>query len=83
MLFFIPVPWTIALPMVKPALAALAIIKFMWTWNEYFWPLLVMSAATPSMLPLFLLFAVLRNWMIKALTGTGLKAWSQKAVIAL
>jgi ABC-type glycerol-3-phosphate transport system permease component len=92
--------WTIVLPMVKPSLAALAVIKFMWTWNEFFWPLLmitttrkavvtlglsyftnvhfkeyrlIMSAATLSMLPLFLLFAVLRNWMIKALTGTGLK----------
>jgi len=93
--------WNIVLPMVKPSLAALAIIKFMWTWNEFFWPLLVvtshskatvtlglsyftnmhfreyrliMSAATLSMLPLFLLFAVLRKWMIEALTGTGLKA---------
>jgi len=92
---------SIVLPMVKPSLAALAIIKFMWTWNEFFWPLLmittpqkatvtlglsyftnvhfkeyqlIMSAATLSMLPLFLLFAVLRKWMIKALTGTGLKA---------
>ncbi len=93
--------WTIVLPMVKSSLAALAIIKFMWTWNEFFWPLLVitshskatvtlglsyftnmhfkeyrliMSAATLSMLPLFLLFVVLRKWMIQALTGTGLKA---------
>ena len=92
--------WNIVLPMVKPALAALAIIKFMWTWNEFFWPLLVitshskatvtlglsyftnmhfreyrliMSAATLSMLPLFLLFAILRKWMIQALTGSGLK----------
>ena len=93
--------WGIVLPMVKPSLAALAIIKFMWTWNEFFWPLLVvttpskavvtlgisfftgyhyreyhmiMAAATISILPLFLLFAVLRKWMIPALTGTGLKA---------
>lgn len=92
---------SIVLPMVKPSLAALAIIKFMWTWNEFFWPLLmittpkkavvtlglsyftnvhfkeyrlIMSAATLSMLPLFLLFIILRKWMIKALTGTGLKA---------
>jgi ABC-type glycerol-3-phosphate transport system permease component len=92
--------WNIVLPMVKPSLAALAIIKFMWTWNEFFWPLLmitshskatvtlglsyftnmhfreyrlIMSAATLSMLPLFLLFALLRRWMIQALTGSGLK----------
>jgi multiple sugar transport system permease protein len=92
--------WNIVMPMIKPSLAALAIIKFLWTWNEFFWPLLVittpakavvtlgisyftnfhfkeyhliMAAATLSMLPLFLLFALLRRWMIQALTGTGLK----------
>jgi multiple sugar transport system permease protein len=91
---------TIILPMAKPSLAALAIIKFMWTWNEFFWPLLVittpsratvtlgisyfsnvhfkeyhliMPAAVLSMLPLFLLFAVLRKWMVEALSGIGLK----------
>jgi ABC-type maltose transport system permease subunit len=32
-----------------------------------------MAAATLSMLPLFLLFAILRKWMIQALTGSGLK----------
>jgi multiple sugar transport system permease protein len=91
---------TVILPMAKPSLAALAIIKFMWTWNEFFWPLLVittpskatvtlgisyftnvhfreyhliMPAAVLSMLPLFLLFAVLRRWMIEALSGIGLK----------
>lgn len=93
--------WSIVMPMVKPALAAMSIIKFLWTWNEFFWPLLVittprkavvtlgisyftnihfkeyhliMAAATLSMLPLFLLFGLLRRWMIDALTGTGLKA---------
>ena len=91
----------IVMPMMKPALAALAIIKFMWTWNEFFWPLLIIitptkavitlglsyltnmyfreyhlitAAAIISLLPLFILFAVLRQWMVQALTGTGLKA---------
>ena len=91
---------TIILPMAKPSLAALAVIKFMWTWNEFFWPLLVittpskatvtlgisyftnvhfreyhliMPAAVLSMLPLFILFAVLHRWMIEALSGIGLK----------
>ena len=31
----------IIMPMAKSGLAALAIIKFTWTWNEFFWPLLV------------------------------------------
>lgn len=29
----------IILPSVTPSLAALTIIKFLWTWNEFFWPL--------------------------------------------
>ena len=37
----------IILPTVKPALATLVIIKFMWTWNELFWPLIVVNS--PSM----------------------------------
>jgi multiple sugar transport system permease protein len=91
----------IVMPMMKPTIAALAIIKFMWTWNEFFWPLLIImtptkavvtlglsyltnmyfreyhlitAAAILSLLPLFLLFAILRQWMVEALTGSGLKA---------
>jgi multiple sugar transport system permease protein len=90
----------IIMPMLKPSIAALAIIKFMWTWNEFFWPLLIIltpkkavvtlglsyltnmyfreyhlitAAAILSLLPLFLLFAILRQWMVEALTGSGLK----------
>jgi lactose/L-arabinose transport system permease protein len=33
----------IALPMVTPSLAALALILFLNAWNEYLWPLLVLS----------------------------------------
>lgn len=36
----------IILPNVKPALAALAIIKFMWTWIEFLWPLVITSSET-------------------------------------
>lgn len=35
--------WRIALPLVVPALAALAIILFLFSWNSYLWPLLVLS----------------------------------------
>ena len=34
----------VILPTVKPALATLLIIKFMWTWNELFWPLVVVNS---------------------------------------
>jgi multiple sugar transport system permease protein len=90
----------IIMPMMKPTIAALAIIKFMWTWNEFFWPLLIImtpkkavvtlglsyltnmyfreyhlitAAAILSLLPLFLLFAILRQWMVEAMAGSGLK----------
>ena len=39
--------WRVILPSVTPALATLLIIKFMWTWNELFWPLVVVNS--PSM----------------------------------
>ena len=33
--------WTIVLPLSRPALATLAVYAFLWTWNLYFWPLLI------------------------------------------
>ena len=38
--------WRVILPAVRPALATLLIIKFMWTWNELFWPLVVINSPT-------------------------------------
>ena len=34
---------SVVLPSVKPAIATLLIIKFMWSWNEFFWPTVVMN----------------------------------------
>jgi ABC-type glycerol-3-phosphate transport system permease component len=34
----------VILPSVKPAMATLLIIKFMWNWNEFFWPLIVVNS---------------------------------------
>jgi ABC-type glycerol-3-phosphate transport system permease component len=34
----------VILPSVKPAIATLLIIKFLWSWNEFFWPLVVISS---------------------------------------
>jgi multiple sugar transport system permease protein len=33
----------IVLPMVKTAVVTFFIIKLLWTWNEYFWPLIVIN----------------------------------------
>jgi multiple sugar transport system permease protein len=36
--------FSVILPSVKPAIATLLIIKFMWNWNEFFWPMVVTSS---------------------------------------
>ena len=35
----------IVLPLSKPALATLAIIQFMWSWNDFLWPLIIIDSA--------------------------------------
>jgi alpha-1,4-digalacturonate transport system permease protein len=35
--------WQIILPLSKPALAVLAIFSVMWRWNDFLWPLIVLS----------------------------------------
>jgi len=35
--------WRIVLPLCKPALAAIGLINFVWSWNDYLWPLIVIS----------------------------------------
>jgi ABC-type glycerol-3-phosphate transport system permease component len=42
----------IIMPMMKPSIAALAIIKFMWTWNEFFWPLLIIMTPKKAVVTL-------------------------------
>jgi len=35
--------FNIILPMIKPTITTVIVIKFLWTWNEYFWPYLVVN----------------------------------------
>ena len=35
--------WRIMLPTAVPALVAFGILSFVWNWNDYFWPLLVIT----------------------------------------
>lgn len=35
--------WKIIMPIAKPAMAVLAIFSFMWRWNDFLWPLIVIS----------------------------------------
>jgi sn-glycerol 3-phosphate transport system permease protein len=42
--------WSVILPNLRPALAALSILIFLQAWNEYFWPLLVTKKSEDSMI---------------------------------
>jgi len=42
------------LPLARPALATLAILSFLATWNEFLWPLIVLSSPEKMTLPLML-----------------------------
>jgi cellobiose transport system permease protein len=44
--------WSIALPALRPSLVALGIFQFMWTWNDYLWPLLVLGDPSQFTLPI-------------------------------
>ncbi len=35
--------WKVMLPLVKPTIATMAIMKVLWSWNMFFWPLLVVQ----------------------------------------
>jgi ABC-type glycerol-3-phosphate transport system permease component len=35
--------WRIIVPMVKPHIVTFLVIKSVWTWNDFFWPLLVVT----------------------------------------
>jgi ABC-type glycerol-3-phosphate transport system permease component len=43
--------WRIVVPLIRPALGALAIFLFLQTWNTYFWPLLIMNTPANYTLP--------------------------------
>jgi ABC-type glycerol-3-phosphate transport system permease component len=40
--------WRIMLPLALPAMAALAILQFQGTWNDFFWPLILFGQGDPS-----------------------------------
>ena len=46
--------WSIVLPVIKPILVTLAIFTFMGTWNDFMWPLIVLSDDAKYTLPVAL-----------------------------
>jgi multiple sugar transport system permease protein len=46
--------WTIVLPVIRPILATIAIWTFLTTWNDFMWPLIILSDASRYTLPVAL-----------------------------
>jgi multiple sugar transport system permease protein len=46
--------WTIILPNIRPALATLVVFAFMSSWNNFLWPLIVLSSPELQTLPIAL-----------------------------
>lgn len=44
----------IVLPIMQPALAAVAIVLFLFQWNDYFWPLLILTTKSAYTIPVAL-----------------------------
>lgn len=44
--------WRILMPLSKPAIATNVILSFIWSWNNFLWPLLITRDATMQTLPL-------------------------------
>jgi ABC-type glycerol-3-phosphate transport system permease component len=49
---------SIVLPLAKPLIAALTIFTFMWRWNEFAWPLIVLNKSEAYTLPVGLQFLI-------------------------
>lgn len=63
--------WSIIFPLCKPALAALAIFVFMWNWDSFMWPLIVLQTTVKFTLPLGLVMFSNQWWTDYALVMTG------------
>ena len=72
----------IVLPLSLPALATLAIIQFMWSWNDFLWPLIIIDTAShaPLQLGLSSLQSAHRSHVNLVMAGT---VMSQIPMIAL
>jgi multiple sugar transport system permease protein len=46
--------WSVVLPQVKPALATLGLLTFMFNWNSYLWPLIVLTENSKRTIPVIL-----------------------------
>ena len=40
--------WSVVVPAVRPAMAVLGMLTFLMTWNDFFWPIIVLSSQNPT-----------------------------------
>ncbi len=59
---FFGIFWRIALPLSRPAIATLAIYSFLQSWNDFMWPLIVVSRQELMTIPLGI-FSFTQNYM--------------------
>jgi multiple sugar transport system permease protein len=53
--------WSVVLPLCTPALAASAIFTFQYSWEDFLWPLIVMTSSEHYTAPVGLAFFVVQN----------------------
>jgi multiple sugar transport system permease protein len=53
--------WKIVMPLCRPALAALGIFTFSYVWNDFFWPLIIVTSSSLYTMPLGLALFVVQN----------------------
>jgi multiple sugar transport system permease protein len=63
--------WTIILPLTKSGLAALTIFTFMWNWDNFLWPLIVLNSDNAFTLPVGLAMFANQFWTDYALVLAG------------
>ena len=53
--------WTVLMPLVRPSVSTLCVFLFIWTWNEFLLPLILVNDETVRTLPIGMLFFQGRN----------------------
>ncbi|MCA9298049.1 MAG: carbohydrate ABC transporter permease, partial [Phycisphaerales bacterium] len=66
--------WNLVRPSITPALGALAIFTFMFSWNSFFWPLIVIDSVEHKTLPLAMADLTsglyVQSWPVTMAAGT-------------
>ncbi len=63
--------WRVMLPLSRPALATLAIFTFLFIWNDFTWPLIVLNSNEMRTLPIGLVIFVGEYWSEQGIVMAG------------